>query len=85
MKKVLIKNLIIPAGTIFNEAPKKIELSGEGHFSTIIGMSNDSYGELLYHFDIPNNEDLTEDEQKRYDKDSAKIKEWFADVEEKSE
>ena len=70
MKKVLLKDIVIKAGTIFNTAPSKIELCDNGHVSHIFGLTNNTYGEILYHFD----DSAPEDEKK--------LEEWFADVNE---
>lgn len=65
MPKVLIKDIVIPAGTIFEEAPDKVVNYGNGHYQAIFGLSQDTYGDVTYSFD------QLEDEE---------LKKWFADV-----
>lgn len=64
MSKVLLKDVIIPKGTILEEAPTKIEMFGGDHYEAIIGLTKDSYGHFLYCMD----------------RDDADLEEWFADV-----
>jgi len=47
MSKVLIKDIIIPAGTVFKQAPNKIKLCNQT-IECIIGLTNNTYGTLLY-------------------------------------
>jgi hypothetical protein len=47
---ILKKDIIIPAGTIFSEAPERLELA-RGHIDLIIGLTNDSHGHLIYDLD----------------------------------
>lgn len=48
---VLKKDIVIPAGTVFSRAPVKTERVGDQHFSHIIGLTNDSSGDLTYFID----------------------------------
>ena len=64
MKKVLLKDLVIPQGTVFNEAPIITERVGGGHFEATFGLSKDSFGSIEYAFDEPDNE----------------LNEWFTDL-----
>ena len=50
MKKVLIKDIIIPAGTVFMDAPTRSERSG-GHVQATIGLTKDSCGFITYCLD----------------------------------
>jgi len=50
MRKILLKDIVIPAGTIFEEAPLK-SVRSEGHIGTVIGLTKDSFGDLTYYFD----------------------------------
>lgn len=65
MKKILKKDLVIPAGTIFDEAPTKTERVGDGHIQAVIGITKDSCGYVEYF--------VGEDEEA--------LKEWFGDIE----
>ena len=56
MKKVLIKDIIIPAGTVFNSAPVKTKRFGDDHIQAIIGLSKDSSGSIEYCLDGMDNE-----------------------------
>jgi len=51
MTKVLIKDLIIPKGTVFNDAPEKVGRYGDGHIEAIFGLTSDTYGTVYYSFD----------------------------------
>jgi len=53
MEKVLLKDIVIPAGTVFTEAPVKTERFGSGHFETTIGLTKDSCGSVNYCVDDP--------------------------------
>lgn len=66
MKKKLLKDLVIPAGTIFTEAPRKTARKCPGFGETIFGLTDDSFGSVVY--------DIEGD-------DAEKLKEWFGDVE----
>lgn len=41
MKKVLLKDLVIPAGTVFSAAPIKTERAG-GHVEAIVSISKNT-------------------------------------------
>ncbi len=45
------RDILIPAGTVFEDAPRYTERIGDGHVSTMIGLSPDSSGELVYSID----------------------------------
>lgn len=64
MKKKLLKDIVIPAGTIFDDAASKTVRSS-GHVETIIGLTNNTFGSLVYFVD-----DYKEE-----------LKEWFSDIE----
>jgi len=36
------KDIVIPAGTIFQESPAKTERFGGGHYEAVIGLTDDS-------------------------------------------
>jgi len=65
MKKVLIKDIVIPAGTIFTDAPERIEQDSKVFGECVFGLTKDSYGTVTY--------EINGD-----DKDG--VKEWFVDV-----
>lgn len=44
----LLKDIVIPAGTRFDQAPEKTERGGEGHVSHIVGLSKDTSGDFVY-------------------------------------
>lgn len=50
MKVRLKQDILIPAGTIFDEAPRRIEMT-RGHVEYIMGLTKDSSGTLLYFID----------------------------------
>lgn len=62
--KVLIKDIVIPAGTVFRSAPTTSSRS-EGHGEGLIGLTDDTCGSLIY--------DIEGD-------DADKLKEWFVDL-----
>jgi len=62
MKKVLLQDIVIPAGTVFDTAPDKTTRA-EGHFSHVIGLTNDTSGDLTYYIDP----------------DDPEMKEWFGE------
>jgi hypothetical protein len=47
IKKVLLKDIIIPAGTIFRQA-SAVTTRNDDFVSCIIGLSNNTFGELTY-------------------------------------
>ena len=50
IKKKLLKDMVIPAGTIFDEAAHKV-VNHEGCYEAIIGLTNDSHGHVVYSID----------------------------------
>jgi len=65
MKKVLIKDIVIPAGTVFTNAPEKIEQDSDVFGECTFGLSKDSYGTVTYEIDGDDKEGM---------------KEWFVDL-----
>lgn len=63
-KKVLIKDIVIPAGTIFHKAPIKTVRHFDNWYNTIIGLSKNTYGTLTYSLDT----------------DEEELKQYFVDV-----
>ena len=63
----LLKDIVIPAGTIFNHLPFKsqTEICDDEHFEFIVGLTKDSYGTLVYCVD---------------GEDDPEIKKWFEPV-----
>jgi len=50
-KMVVLKDIIIKAGTVLHRAPVKTERSSEDHFSCIIGLSDNTHGDFTYCID----------------------------------
>lgn len=49
---VLLKDLVIPAGTVFSPSPVKTERDPDAlFFDAVIGLSKDSYGTVTYCLD----------------------------------
>lgn len=65
----LLKDLVIPAGTIFTPAAAKVERS-EGNYEHILGISKDTSGSVVYYIGNPGEPEY---EQTR---------EWFEEVKE---
>lgn len=51
MKKKLKKDIVIPAGTILNQAPSNTVRYGNDHFECTVGLTDDSCGFLTYCLD----------------------------------
>jgi len=47
MSKRLKKDIVIPAGTIFKEAPLQIQYM-EGCYTYSLGLTKDSHGDIIY-------------------------------------
>lgn len=60
----LKKDIVIPAGTIMDEAPRNIELS-PGHFIYTVGLTPNTSGDFIYFFRGVEAEEL---------------KEWFEEI-----
>jgi len=56
MKKKLLKDMVIPAGTIFDAVPFKVEYYEE-NYGAIIGLTPDSHGHVVYTID-PDDKDI---------------------------
>lgn len=69
MKKVLLKDIVIPAGTMFTEAPRKT-IRGPGFGEAVFGLTNDSAGSIIYDIDGD---------------DADELKEWFGDADAETE
>ena len=48
MKKVLLKDIVIPAGTIFDDAPTRTLRAPFEHVECIIGLTTNTAGSLVY-------------------------------------
>lgn len=48
---VLLKDIIIPKGTVLTKAPYKTERYGSGHYEATIGLSPDTSGSFHYYID----------------------------------
>jgi len=68
-KKVLIKDLVISAGTVFQIIPSgsKKEFIGDGHIEAVFGLTKDSCGTVTYYLE---------------NDDEEKLKEYFVDLKE---
>ena len=64
MKKVLIKDLVIPAGTIFDDAPTRTDRIASGCVCATIGLTDNTSGSVEYWCDD----------------DAEELREWFRDV-----
>jgi len=64
VKKVLVKDLVIPAGTVFDTAPIMTERVGEEHVEAVIGLTKNTSGTVGY---------FVGDDQEE-------LKEWFRDL-----
>jgi hypothetical protein len=62
--KVLLRDILIPAGTIFHKAAVQTQRHGDDHFEHTLGLTKDTSGELTYCID----------------QGDPRINEWFADV-----
>lgn len=51
MKRILLQDIVIPAGTVFTEAPAVTQRFGNGHIQTIIGLSPNTSGDFTYSLD----------------------------------
>lgn len=56
MKATLLKDIVIPAGTVFTAAPTKTERTEGEHVEHLIGLSDNSYGSLVYSIGKTENE-----------------------------
>ncbi len=48
VKKVLLKDIVIPAGTVFTAAPSKIQMNPDEHVECILGLTKNTAGSLIY-------------------------------------
>lgn len=65
MSKVLLKDIVIPKGTVFSVAPRKTERVGDAHFGADFGLSKNTSGYIEYCLD----DDFAEE-----------VDEWFTDL-----
>jgi len=56
---VLLKDLVIPAGTVLSPAPKEIKMD-ESHYECTLGLSTNTHGILIYCVDPEYVEELSE-------------------------
>lgn len=49
MKKVLLKDIVIPKGTVFTDANGVVDRV-QGHYATFVGLTNNTCGEFVYAF-----------------------------------
>jgi len=48
MKKVLLKDIVIPAGTIFDDAPSKTERADGCYVDCVVGLTKNTAGTFTY-------------------------------------
>jgi hypothetical protein len=60
MAKVLLKDIVIPKGTILRTAPRKTKRVGNCHFDCVIGLSTNTAGHFEYCIDSDYLEELDE-------------------------
>jgi len=60
MKKVLLKDIVIPKGTIFTEAPPVTERFSNDHFDCVVGLSKNTSGVFEYCIDSSCGDELDE-------------------------
>lgn len=65
MKKVLIKDIVIPAGTVFTDVPDEVHYYGDYFGGCTIGLTKHSFGDFIY--------EINGD-------DKEIVKEWFIDL-----
>lgn len=58
-KKVLLKDIVIPAGTVFDSAPRKT-VRDNTHYDCVIGLSKNTTGSVTYCIDPGYKEELSE-------------------------
>jgi len=46
---VLLKDIVIPAGTVLRSAPQHTQRVGEGHYSCTVGLDPNSSGTFEYY------------------------------------
>lgn len=51
IKKVLLKDIVIPKGTVLTLAPRISERHGDDHFAATIGLSKNTSGDFTYCID----------------------------------
>lgn len=64
MEKVLLKDIVIPAGMVFRTAPIRTERTSD-FGEAVIGLTDNSFGTITYAIKGDDEEEL---------------KEWFADI-----
>ena len=45
---ILKKDIVIPAGSVFYQAPHTTERYGSNHYEHTIGLSDDTFGYIIY-------------------------------------
>lgn len=48
MRKVLLREIIIPAGTVFEDAPSRIQYAEGCYVTATIGLSENTAGNITY-------------------------------------
>jgi hypothetical protein len=49
MKHVLLKDIVIPKGTVFKPAPKRVDYISPHHVAAEIGLSKNTSGTVVYY------------------------------------
>lgn len=62
--KRLLKDIVIPRGTVFSDAPTSTYRCGVGHIDAVIGLTDNSSGTVNYYFD----------------EDDFELSDWFEDI-----
>lgn len=65
VKVKLLKDIVIPAGTIFVDAPVRTLRFGSGHVETVVGLTKNTVG--FFNYDICD--------------DKEELKEYFEEIE----
>ena len=71
MQKILLKDIVIPAGTLFSPAPVKVSRTDDEFFSCTIGLSANTAGDFTYGIDPDYLSELDE-----YFGDPQKVIDW---------
>lgn len=64
MRKRLLKDVVIPAGTIMEKAPVKTQRNGDCHVQCVVGLTDDTSGAFEYCLEV----------------NDPAVDEWFEDV-----
>ena len=48
---ILLKDIVIPAGTVLSRAASKVERFGDDHFEVVVGLTPNTSGSFVYTVD----------------------------------